>query len=171
MKVIRTNKNIVAEIWQPDFVANNTDWLQNGLPDFPDAVYALDDEADVEIDDYYTDGVVDTLGRYKEPKKREIAAARWAAETGGVTIAGMTIDTSRESQALITGAALQATVDPTYTCHWKTASGFVALDAATILAVATAVRAHVQACFDREAGLLELIEAAETAEEVQGISW
>jgi hypothetical protein len=88
-----------------------------------------------------------------------IAERRYRAETAGIVVNGMSIDTSRDSQSLITGAALQATIDSTYTCRWKTASGFVDLSAAQILALAAAVRAHVQACFDREAELLGEVEA------------
>jgi hypothetical protein len=40
----------------------------------------------------------------------------------------------------------------------------VTLDAAAITAVAMAVRAHVQACFDREAALKTEIEAAKMAD-------
>lgn len=43
---------------------------------------------------------------------------------------------------LTAGAALQAVVDRTVTVRWKTAAGFVELDGPTVLAVATAVRAH-----------------------------
>jgi riboflavin biosynthesis pyrimidine reductase len=111
------------------------------------------------------------LETLKRRKAEEIAAARWRAEIGGAAVNGMTVDTSRESQAMLTGAALAATQDPNYTCQWKTAGGFATLDADTILAVAQAVRAHVQACFDREAELDARIDAAETAEEVQAIEW
>jgi hypothetical protein len=45
------------------------------------------------------------------------------------------------------------------------------LDAATILAVAQAVRTHVQACFDREATLSAQVEAATTVEEVQAVEY
>lgn len=88
-----------------------------------------------------------------------IAARRYEAETAGTTVDGLQIDTGRDSQALITGAALQATLDPDYTCRWKTAAGFVELTAGQIIGVASAVRAHVQACFDREADLLAALEA------------
>jgi hypothetical protein len=70
---------------------------------------------------------------------------------------------------LITGAALKAMQDSTYSCRWKTESGFVELTAPQILAIADAVRAHVQACFDREAELVALIEAAESPEELDEI--
>lgn len=88
-----------------------------------------------------------------------IAARRYQAEIAGITVNGLSIDTPRDSQSLITGAALQATLDSTYTCRWKTAGGFVDLSAQQILDLATAVRAHVQACFDREAELLDQLAA------------
>jgi hypothetical protein len=112
-----------------------------------------------------------TLEDIKAIKRAEIANARWSAEVGGVEVGGISIDTSRESQALITGAALQAMIDKDYVCQWKTAAGFVTLDAEAIMAVAVAVREHVQECFNREAALSAEVEAAETAEEVEGIEW
>ena len=98
----------------------------------------------------------------RERKRSEIAAARWEAETAGIDVNGFTVRTDRESQALITGAALKAMQDSTYSCRWKTESGFVELTAPQILAIADAVRAHVQACFDREAELCGLIDKAKT---------
>ncbi len=107
----------------------------------------------------------------KENKYAEIAAARYNAEIAGVTVNGVSIKTDRESQGLITGAALKAMQDSTYSCRWKTESGFVELTAPQILAIADAVRAHVQSCFDREAELLPLIKAAESPEELEAISY
>ena len=114
---------------------------------------------------------VPTIEELREDKLDELAAARWAAEVGGVSLGGMTIRTDRESQALITGAALQAMMDPEYTCRWKAGEGFVTLDARTILGAAMAVRAHVQACFDREAELASAVAAASTPEEVAAVRW
>ena len=107
----------------------------------------------------------------KRAKLAEIAAERWKAEVGGVMLNDMAIDTSRESQALITGAALAATLDTNYICQWKTATGFVTLDASTVIAAAQAVRAHVQGCFDREAELSAAVESAGTVEEVEAVAW
>jgi len=112
-----------------------------------------------------------TLDEAKAAKKAEIAAARYAAEIAGVTVGGVTVRTDRESQALITGAALKAMQDATYTCRWKTESGFVTLDAATIIAIADAVRSHVQTCFDAEYARGVLIDAAETVEDVEVVVW
>ena len=61
--------------------------------------------------------------------------------------------------------------DHTYTCRWKGIDGFVELTAPQIIAIADAVRAHVQLCFDHEAELLPLIESAETEAELEAISW
>lgn len=107
------------------------------------------------------------LEELKAEKRAGIAQVRWHAETSGV----QGIRTDRESQAMITGAALKAMQDETYTCKWKTESGFVELTAPQILAIADAVRAHVQACFDHEAELLPLVDAAETAEDLDAIEW
>lgn len=87
-----------------------------------------------------------------------IAAKRFTVETGGITVQGLAIDTSRDSQNLITGAALAADRDPAYSVKWKTAGGFVELSAAQLLALADAVRKHVQACFNREADLAKAVD-------------
>jgi len=119
--------------------------------------------------DHSPDEAAGILEAAKERKRSEIAAARWEAETAGIDVNGFTVRTDRESQALITGAALKAMQDSTYSCRWKTESGFVELTAPQILAIADAVRAHVQGCFDREAELLPLIEAATSPEELDKI--
>ena len=111
------------------------------------------------------------LEELKAAKLAELAEARWRAETGGVSAGGMTVRTDRESQAMITGAALQAMMDPEYSCRWKAGEGFVTLDARTILGAAMAVRAWVQGCFDREAELAAAVAAATTKEEVAAIGW
>jgi hypothetical protein len=178
MKVIRLkqndkyNRQDVVECYESQFVANNTDW--GDTP--PSWGMALPDDSPVGMGWKYRNGEWDGpqdehVDDVRVDKRAEIAEARWKAETGGVTAQGMTISTDRDSQALITGAALQATLDPNYTCHWKTGSGFVQLDAQTILGVAAAVRQHVQECFDREAELLAEVAAAETVEDVKAISW
>ena len=117
--------------------------------------------------DHSPDEVAGMMDAAKERKRGEIAAARYEAETAGID----GIKTDRESQALITGAALQAIVDYDYECRWKTSDGFVHLSAEQIKYIAQAVRSHVQSCFDREAELLPLIEAAESPEELGGIAW
>lgn len=110
-----------------------------------------------------------TLEELKTQKKTEIAAARYELEIAGTMFNGVTIDTGRDSQALITGAALAAMLDEGYSLNWKTAAGFIHLSAPEIIAVAQAVRAHVQSCFDREGELVAQVDAAQTAEELDAI--
>jgi hypothetical protein len=117
------------------------------------------------------DFIAPTFEDLRNRKYREIAQARFNAEIAGVTINGVSIKTDRESQGLITGAALKAMQDNTYVCRWKGIDGFVELTAPQIIAIADAVRQHVQSCFDHEAELLPLIEAATTEAELEAINW
>lgn len=100
-----------------------------------------------------------------------IARTRFEHETAGITLEGTAIDTTRDSQSLITGAVVQAMLDPGYTLNWKTPTGFVQLTAVQIIGIATAVRAHVQACFDREAMLLDAIQNGSFAPEMLSEGW
>ena len=88
----------------------------------------------------------------------QIAARRFQVETGGVTVEGVQINTDRDSQSLLTGAAFAASLDPGYHIKWKAATGFVDLSAQQIIGVASAVRAFVQSCFDRESELLNEVK-------------
>ena len=116
--------------------------------------------------------VEDKFAKAKEAKKSEIAQARYNAEIAGVTINGVLIKTDRETQAVLTAACLQAYIDSGYSLNWKTGDGtFVSLPAEQIMAFGTAVRAHVQSCFDHEAELLPLLASAETEAELDAIEW
>lgn len=97
--------------------------------------------------------------RNPAPTAASIAARRYEAEVGGITLNGVPIDTDDRSKLLINGAALEATIDPEYVMQWKTPDGFVELAAQQVIGIARAVRAHVQACFDREAELLAALAA------------
>lgn len=87
------------------------------------------------------------------------AARRFDRETAGIVIGGVTVDTSRTSQALITGALayVQTAVDASV--EFKAASGWTTLSADEILNVALAVGAHVQHCFAAERSVDEAITA------------
>jgi hypothetical protein len=102
---------------------------------------------------------------------QQIAERRWQAEVAGIDVGGMHIDTGRDSQALIAGATVQAMLDPNYSLRWKTVAGFVDLTAEQIIAVATAARGHVQACFNREAELLDALAAGTFTPEMLDQGW
>jgi hypothetical protein len=100
-----------------------------------------------------------------------IAARRFQAETGGAVVEGLAVNTERDSQSLLTGAAFAASLDPEYRIKWKTGSGFVELTGEQVIALASAVRAHVQACFDREAELLGAVVAGSITVEMLEQGW
>ncbi|WP_446788185.1 DUF4376 domain-containing protein [Macellibacteroides fermentans] len=112
-----------------------------------------------------------SLEGLKEAKKAEISSVRYNFETAGIRYSDYEIATDRDSQALITGAALAAIQDSLYSVRWKTISGFITLNSDQILAVAHAVRAHVQGCFDTEADLITVIDTAETEADLDRITW
>lgn len=113
-----------------------------------------------------------TLDELKAQKKAEIAAARYAAETGGCTVDGVTIATDRGSQALLTAAVVTARIDSEFKTQWKCADGrFKQLDAFQLRAIGDAVIAHVERCFAHEGELCELIDAAQTPEDLAAITW
>ncbi len=107
----------------------------------------------------------------KRAKAWEIADKRWRTETGGITLNGVEIATDRESQALLTAAVLKAQDDPNYMVNWKARNSWFQLDAATLIAIADAVRAHVQACFDKEEVLQNQVDAATTVAELEAVKW
>ena len=118
-----------------------------------------------------SDDIAAELAEAKESKRAEIAAARYDYEISGITVSDVEIKTDRESQALITGAALAATQNPDYVLTWKAVDSFVTLNAQQVVAVADAVRSHVQGAFNLEAELNEEIDAATTLAEVLAIQW
>lgn len=100
-----------------------------------------------------------------------IAERRYQAEIGGCEVAGMHVDTDDRSKLLINGAVVEAMLDPAYTLTWKTRAGVVPLTGVEVVGLGRAVRAHVQACFDREAELLAAVEAGTFAAEMIDQGW
>jgi hypothetical protein len=111
-----------------------------------------------------------TLSELRQNKLAALASARWERETGGTTFNGFTVPSDAASQTKYIGAVVAAQLDPATTIYWKMADGtFVKLNASAIVSLALAVRAHVQACFDREKQLVALIEAAQTPEALEAV--
>lgn len=100
-----------------------------------------------------------------------IAEERYKREASGVTVGDFQIETTRDSQALIASTGLSSVLDPEYRCNFKTVTGFVEISAPQIIEIAKAVRAHVQACFDREKALLELVDSGLYREEMLAEGW
>lgn len=100
-----------------------------------------------------------------------IAARRFKVETGGVTVGGIPVNTERDSQVLMTGAAFAASLDPNYQIKWKSATGFVELNRDQVIGLASQVRAFVQACFNREAELLGFVADGSITAEMLEEGW
>lgn len=98
---------------------------------------------------------------------------RWLVETGGIIVGEAMIDTSRASQAMITGAYSYSQAHPAELIQFKAVSGWVQIDAGTVSAIATAVGSHVQACFAVEAAVSAAIEAGTIAsiEDIDAADW
>lgn len=92
--------------------------------------------------------------------KAAAATARFAKESGGITVGGAPVATDRGSQAMLTGAYNSATRDANWSTVWKTSSGaFLSLNSAQIIGIAVAVSSHVEACFAKEAQVAVAIDA------------
>jgi hypothetical protein len=88
------------------------------------------------------------------------ARKRRQGEQAGITVGGVPVATDRESQAMLTGAAVMAQANPSFSTQWKGPDGvFVTLSATQIVALAEAVAMHVATCFATEAGVVEGINA------------
>jgi hypothetical protein len=108
-----------------------------------------------------------SLANLKSARLQELAQRRYAAEEGGTTLGGNPLATDRITQAKITSAYVKAVADDGFQITaWKSGSGvFSTLTAASIIAAANAIEAHVQACFDNEASLSgKITDAADLAE-------
>jgi hypothetical protein len=107
------------------------------------------------------------LATGKTMRLQDLAARRYEAEEGGTTLGGNPLATDRITQAKITAAYVKASADDGFQITaWKTGPGiFSTLTAATIIAAANAIEAHVQACFANEASLSgEITDAADLVE-------
>lgn len=100
------------------------------------------------------------LARLKREKLAALAARRYEAEVGGLTLpSGLQVATDRESQMLITGAALYAR-DNLSSVSYKARSGFVTMNAVDLKSLFGAVAGHVQKCRNHEYDLAQQINAA-----------
>lgn len=112
-----------------------------------------------------------TAAEKDKNSKLRIAETRYAHETKGIVVNGISINTERDSQALITGAALSALIDKEYVCRWKTPDGFVDLDSTLLLTISQEMRKYVQACFDREAFLIDCVASGTFNDEMLNEGW
>lgn len=87
------------------------------------------------------------------------AAERQRKVVAGFDLNGMRFETDTDSQRVLTSAYVMAKGDPDFKIdNWKIADGvYVPLSNEAIIAAGDAVTAYVQACFDRNKDIDELI--------------
>ena len=112
-----------------------------------------------------------TFDDMKVRKLTEIAAARYDYEISGITFKNVHVTTDREDQSMITAIALSATLNNDFTTVWKGTDGYIDLNAQEVLTLAYLVAEHVEAAFAEEKRLSELIDSAQTEEELNAIVW
>jgi len=111
-----------------------------------------------------------TLDELKILKIAEIAAWRYAEETGGIVVDGLPITTDRDSQVAVTSAYANLKNGLISSVNWKTANGsWVTLELAEFEQIAKQVALHVQACFTQERQLVELVNKATSGEAVAAV--
>lgn len=120
-------------------------------------------------------------GPEPSPDLYEYAASRrWEAEMGGIVIDlgggnSIAVPTDDRTRGVLTAAWAKATADANYeVANWKIAHGtYVTLPSATIIAIASAVEAHVQACFSINKAVDDAIaaETITTTAEIDAAAW
>lgn len=95
----------------------------------------------------------------KALKSAAIAESRYALETNGIDLDGVSIRTDRESQSMIASALMRVTRNPAAVIDWKGANGWTTIDKAAVELIADAVSNHVQACFTAERLRHEALDA------------
>jgi hypothetical protein len=128
------------------------------------------------IDSVYVDSVTApadiTLEDYKKLKLEEIAAKRYEFETSGFNLGGTAVNTSRESQAILTSAYISLKNNLITSVDWKDSSGtFVTLGLPEIEMLSTAVSTHVQSAFSKEKLLTEQVALALNKTDVDLVKW
>jgi hypothetical protein len=90
---------------------------------------------------------------------KRVAAFRLSMETGGITVSGVAIDTSRPAQAMLNQAYASLQAGFIQSVDWKGSSGWHALGLPEITALAQAAAVHVESCFSKEKAICSQLDA------------
>lgn len=109
------------------------------------------------------------IGEARTRKLAELAELRWL-KTQTMVYDGVETPASNAISALTGAVVAIQTRDPPPTVEWKLGPGeWRTYDLAQLIALGSAMRDHIQACFSREAVLDAQIQAATTSREVMAI--
>lgn len=108
------------------------------------------------------------LQRVKTQRLADLAALRYAKETGGITLNGVRIETDEKARINLSGAVSRAMLRPESSVNWKISSlVWVPIAAEQIIEIGLAVSGFIENCFTCEMNHALAINALETAEAVQ----
>jgi len=108
----------------------------------------------------------ETLEEAKERKANSLAWERYRREIAGIDVGGVQVDTSRESQSLITSAYISLRDGFVAEADWKTPTGVVRMTLAEIEPIARAVAVHIQTLRTAESAVLDQLSSMTTIVEV-----
>lgn len=91
-----------------------------------------------------------TATQARAEKLAALAAHRYAVETGGIVVGGLSVVTDRESQAMVNGTYSSLKDGLILDTEWKGVNGWMVVTLAEIQPIAQAVAMHVRACFANE---------------------
>lgn len=103
-------------------------------------------------------------------KLAAVQAKKCAVRDGGFIVDAVRFDSDDTAQIAYMSLAMELMSNPSYTTSWK-ASGnlWVTMDAAGFAKVRTGIKAHIEACFAKQAQLDYLIQNAASVEELDAI--
>lgn len=139
-------------------------------------VYGYDDDQGDLAEAALSGGAEEITGAWPPPSpavdlRAYVAAKRWAVQTGGVVVDGISIDTSDASRSMIADMAAYLQASGVETVEFKATSGWATLTAAEVVAIGLAVGAHVQACFVAERAITASIDAGAITSTAEIDAW
>jgi hypothetical protein len=107
----------------------------------------------------------------KASKLAAVQAKKCAVRDGGFLVDAVRFDSDMPAQLAYMSLAMELMSNPTYTTDWKASGNFwVTMDATGFAKVRAGIKAHIEACFARQAQLDYLVQNAASVEELDAIS-
>lgn len=138
------------------------------------AIWCNENNAVINPDTWIIEAIpAPTLKEVKDQKRAEINAARDQAEQGGFEYMGKVFDSDQVSAQRISMAAqAMALADDTATITWTCQDNTtIDLTAQELVGLVVALATWSNACHEKATALKAKIEAAQTAEELELITW
>lgn len=138
------------------------------------AIWCNENNAVINPDTWIIEAIpAPTLKEVKDQKRAEINAARDQAEQGGFEYMGKVFDSDQVSAQRISMAAqAMALADDTATITWTCQDNTtIDLNKTQLIGMVAALAAWSNTCHQKATALKAQIDAAETAEELEKITW